>query len=196
LLRQQLNAGASIEELAEFLQRQPGAIRSQLRKLDIGMDRRAQWEIGTNIDMRFSFERRAVLRESDEVYSFPEPITGFMIRRYSCPAVYRWNVLYRSGETFPELMYIGSTKRLCPARLEGYLNPRTSKTNRRLHEQFTKCVRQGFQIHLEMLEACEVTIGELALSSFDFGTNTTRLFVENLLITYYRRKGYTLLNRN
>jgi hypothetical protein len=191
LLGHAFEAGANIAELSTLLQRQPSAIKSRLRRLGLSTKSESRKETKTNIG--FSFEWKAMLRDTGEAYVFPKPITTFMKRRYNCPAIYRW-VAHRTGQTYPQLMYIGASKRLCPDRLEGYLNPRTSKTNKRLNEQFTKCLQQGFEIHLQILHVSDIVIGGLLLSPPDLSINNTRLFVEKLLVIYYRQKGYTLLN--
>lgn len=215
LLGRKSEAGASVEELSELFQRQPGAIRSRLRKLGFSTDSKGRKKTSTSIvlrhrnseetgltyrgqcggviDVRFSFEWKAVWRDECEEYLFPEQITDFMKCLYGCTAVYRWSV-HRSGQTYPQSIYIGSTKRLCPDRLEGYLNPRTSITNRRLNEEFHRCLQQSAEIHLEILHISKVVIGDIVLTSCDLSANNTRLSIENLLIAYYRQKGFTLLN--
>jgi hypothetical protein len=193
LLVRKYRAGASTLELSGLLQRQPGAIRSRLRKLDLSSSGIAQDVTGTEVSVGFSFEWEAVLRDGSQRYLFPEPITVFMRRCYGCPAVYRWTV-FCCGQAEPQLVYIGATKRLCPDRLEGYLNPHGSETNLRLNKRFVECLEQGSRVCLEILHIRDVVINDLSLPSFDLSTNATRLFVENILISYYRQTGYTLLN--
>ena len=117
-----------------------------------------------------------------------------MKRLYGGPALYRWNAI-RDSPVTEQRIYIGQTSRLCPDRIDGYLQPRDSEaTNRRLNRQFDGYLTQGFRIQLEVLQFDQLVIGDLVLTQEDLGEQSIRLFLENLLITYYRRSNCVLLN--
>ena len=46
-----------------------------------------------------------------------------------------------------------------------------------------------------VIDVGKVTVGGIALRSFDLRVSRTRLFIEDLLIAYYKQKGVILLNR-
>lgn len=194
LLQEKRIAGASIGELAKFFQRQPGAISSRLRKLNGKATPSAENTPQDRVQIGFVFEWRAVLRSAAEEYHYPEPITPFMKRMYNRPAVYRWNV-YQNVPANQQKIYIGQASRLCPDRIEGYLNPRPSEsTNNRLRREFQKCLTQGLRIRLEVLHFDRLAIGDLTLTAAELGEQSFRIFIESLLITYYKRSRVTLLN--
>jgi hypothetical protein len=144
------------------------------------------------VDLSFNWE--TVLRDGEEKYLFPQPITKHMRRAYRGPAVYRWNI-YDERPTDKQLIYIGQTQELSPDRIRGYLKPGPSqKTNQRLLSEFNEYLEQGLKICLEVLRFGEIIIGDLTLTTDDMHDGHVRQFIEGLLITYYTRKGFTLLN--
>jgi hypothetical protein len=113
---------------------------------------------------------------------------------YRGPAVYRWNI-YDERPTDKQLIYIGQTQELCPARIRGYLKPGPSqKTNQRLMSEFNEYLAQGFKVRLEVLRFGEIIIGDLTLTPDDVHEGHVREFIEGLLIAYYKRMGFILLN--
>jgi hypothetical protein len=117
-----------------------------------------------------------------------------MQHRYKWPAVYRW-VIYRSTPDVPELLYIGSTKKLCSDRLEGYLYPKNSITNARLNSLFQAYLRKGYLVGLEILVNQKVVIPDSTVSHYDVYTQSRRHVLEELLIDHYRKQGFELLNK-
>jgi len=206
LLEQQFKSGKKLEALSAIFQRRPSAIKSRLRKLGFPTVHEFQRPVDTNnlqfshkqnaintsIHVNLSLEWRIVLQNEGEKYVFPNPITSFMKRHYGSPAIYRWKKTQHEG-TFSQPIYIGTTNQLCPDRLNGYLNPRSSQTNTRLHEQFHAMLQQGFQIDLDILDVHQVFHDDLGLTLYDVDTKV-RLVVEKLLIAYYQQKGVSLLN--
>lgn len=208
-LRRSFDAGESIETLAEALQRQPGAISSRLRKLGLfpagrldmtrptlslglgPMDTASDPIIAGSISLRF--EWRPVLANEETPYMFPGPVTAFMRKRYGEPVIYRWTARADSS-TKPDWLYVGSTKCLCPERLNGYLSPERSKTNSRINLRLHQALKDGLQVSLEILSEGCLTIGSETLTSTDLQADPFRLAIERLLIACYRWQGGQLLN--
>lgn len=205
LLRTSFEVGADIEDLSRLFQRQPSAIRSRLRKIglqphytkqsvtvEIDSEQHGANQSGQKFEAEFSFEWNALLCCDEERYFFPEPMTSFMRHQYSKPAAYRW-IVFGNDPLQLVSVYIGSAKRLCPDRLSAYLKPKDSPTNCRLNKQFHQFLQRGLKVGLEVLDA-KITVSGVVLRSINLSVNQTRLFVESLLIAYYRQVGVTLLN--
>jgi len=196
LLVQKFREGTSTEELSKLFQRRQGAILSRLRKLNL-----AHLQAGHNISganslkVDFSFDWIPAFSAEDKPYFFPQPITDFMGRSYKHPAVYRWNI-YKTFLSDERKIYIGECKQLCPERINGYLNPGPKQeTNKRLNEQLIALVAQGLKVQLEIIRFDNISIGDFTLTLRDLSNKHLRRFIESLLITYYQRNGFTLLNR-
>jgi hypothetical protein len=203
LLKGKLAADTGIEELSRLLHRQPNAILSRLRKLASLADQRASaskdpCDVSVSslyVGFSVKFEWVAMLRANNERYVFPQSITEYMKCLYGGPALYRWSAI-RDSPVTEQRIYIGQTSRLCPDRVDGYLHPRDSEaTNRRLNRQLDGYLTQGFRIQLEVLQFDQLVIGDLVLTHEDLGEQSVRLFLENLLVTYYRHSNCVLLNR-
>jgi hypothetical protein len=199
LLKQKFLSGASIAELSKHFQRQTGGIRSRLRKLGlafVGESPNNEFAkddvhyLGTN----FQFHWVTIFCEREKEYFFPEPITAYMLDNYRYPSVYRW-IVYEGKREQIKFAYIGTTKQLCPERLEGYLYPDTSSTNLRLHHDFRKFIEQGYQIGLESLLVEQVKMNNVDVKLNNLHSQTARTFLETLVISYYRQNGLTLLNQ-
>lgn len=116
-----------------------------------------------------------------------------MSEQYCIGAVYKWSVLLReTSELFA--VYIGSTRNLCPGRLVAYLHPKESSTNRRINSQLKLFSDRGYTITLEIIKKGSLIVNDLPLDFLDFETQRDRLFIENLLLAYYRLRGIRLLN--
>lgn len=211
LLRQEFLNGKSISQLSELFHRQPSAIKSRIRKLGIVANNERQEEkvpkdsfmlvkgkidednthsLGTD----FQFHWTAVFREPEKEYLFPESISPYMLENYKYPSIYRW-IVYKAEREQIQYAYIGTTKQLCPERLAGYLFPNSSNTNLRLNQEFQRLIRQGYKIGLESLQVEQIKINNTALKFNNLNSQTARIFIENLLIFYYRQKGLILLNK-
>jgi hypothetical protein len=206
--------GRSIKEVSIALRRQPSAVRSRIAKLRVfrssqthnvqprqvapAPEPEAVPVPGSSspvpLSIELMFEWRPVLRSVEQLYTFPSSLTPYMQHRYKWPAVYRW-VIYRVARDKPSLLYIGSTKKLCPDRLSGYLLPKGSATNERLNGLFQAYAQEGFTVALDILVPSRVTTGNATATQFDFNTQTRRSVVEELLINHYRQQGIELLNR-
>lgn len=214
----QIAQGATIDQISQLLERQPSAIRSRLRKLGYSDNSVAALDSDSSPHVQpmlakrpsvvttshrcgesfrstieFTFEWRPVYRYEGLRYLFPEHVTSYMNQVYRGPAVYRWKILDRLEDS-PCAVYIGMTKRLCPDRLNGYLEPTNSTTNRRLSDIFLQSLQQGQQVHLDVLHVEQVTIDGDKWSSFDLGSQLQRSLVESLIIERSQRSGLVLLN--
>lgn len=199
LLRRQLANGASITTLSRLLHRQPGAIRSRIRKLGLDTEVETTNEVSSKDDGHslvtdFQFRWIVVFCEHGKEYLFPQPLTSYMHEKYKYPVIYRW-IVYRDCRERVQYAYIGTTKQLCPERLKGYLYPHSSRTNLRLHQEFRDFAKQGFRVGLEILQVEQVKINNMIVKLNSLHSQTARSFVETLLIFYYRQNGLALLNR-
>jgi hypothetical protein len=146
------------------------------------------------VDLKFVFSWEPVLCTEDEEYSFPNPITQFMKRRYSGPAIYRWIIEHQGDEANPQV-YIGEAKRLCPDRLSGYITPGpTQQTNWRLQRALLDGLAQGAMVQLEVLRLVGPIMPDLAFSEKDLARQDVRRLLERLLVVLYRNQGVELLN--
>ncbi len=141
-----------------------------------------------------SYQQEVVLSDAKKEYLFPKQITQFMKDRYKHPAVYRWDI-YRNRPEDQKLIYIGEAQQLCPQRINGYLNPGPSQqTNKRIKDKFQSYLDQGLKIGLEIFHFDRIIVGDFSFTRSDIGDKHLRRFLEELLIIYYRRKGFTILN--
>lgn len=209
---------ATIEELCQLFRRQPGAIRSRLRKLEYSgspptgpdtfdevcsatpfatlafvPESSPQPDFRLSLGIEFTLEWRPVLKDAISRYLYPEPITLPMKQQYSGPAVYRWRVC-DEPQSVPHAIYIGMTKKLCPDRLGHYLDPGDSNTNLRLSRFFQSSLQQGRIVILDYLYIEKVTIDGREWRSIDLSVQYQRTLVESLLIDHYRQSGLVLLN--
>jgi hypothetical protein len=211
LLKDAFYDGKPIDEISRLLQRQPGGIRSRIRKLGLAAKKYKQTvqdgiqeseaDGVLNLSLRFLPEEeigisirlfwQPVLHDGSAPYLFPQPATPFMRDHYKGPAIYRWKIIDPTQDHLLAL-YIGSTKAFCPDRLNGYLHPKESKTNQRLNREFQGYLQQGCTVALDVLG----TYNNKDLASFSPRTDQegSRVFLECLLIHYYRCKGQHLLN--
>jgi hypothetical protein len=117
-----------------------------------------------------------------------------MLETYKYPAIYRW-IIFKENREKIQYAYIGTTRQLCPERLEGYLYPDSSDTNLRLHQEFRQFLQQGYEIGLESLQIEQIKINNMDVKLNNLHSQTARAFIETLLISYYRQKGVILLNQ-
>jgi hypothetical protein len=212
-LLQGIQGGESVESLAIELKRQPSAIRSRLHRLggrevirsvsptpDYSQNKpinnviqQSLAHLRKPLQVVFEAEWHRVESTPGIPYKFPSPPSDHMLAAYGCGCLYRWGVyLLATHELYA--IYIGSTKRLCPDRLDGYLNPKDSATNRRIYSQLISFQDHGYPVSLEILQQGRIILNDFPLDFLDFETQRDRLFLENLLFTYYRLQGQRLLN--
>ena len=144
--------------------------------------------------LEIAFDWVPILRSEDEIYFFPNSLTSFMTRLYKSPAIYRWNV-YKVTPTDERIIYIGEGQQLVPSRINGYLNPGPSQTNKRLNTRFLEYIRSGHKILLETIRFDNISLEDLSFVQGDLENKPFRRFLEHMLIAYYQQKGYTMLNR-
>lgn len=146
------------------------------------------------IRLYFAIEWETVLENEENEYCFPGPISDFMNQTYKYPAIYRWNIFKKSqGEE--SLLYIGQTTRLCPGRLINYLAPReTQETSRRISQILRDHLFQNYLVRLEMLRFDELKINSVTIKPKDLHNKDARLLIEQVLISFYKGIGSTLLN--
>lgn len=191
LLLEKYQKGASLLQLAQEFKRQPSAISGRLFKLRFGENSYSDSQQGI-IEFRAFFDWEVVLASENKEYKFPNPITGFMRKKYQTPVIYRWTVdRGEDGKNFN----VGETKKLCPDRLHGYLSPLPIQTtNVRLNQFFQESIRTGANLKLEILKMSGAFVNDLYLQDNDLARQDNRRLIERLLITFYRRQGLDLLN--
>lgn len=199
LLKQEFANGASVPQLSKLFHRQPSAIRSRIRKFGFVTNDETppDTEIkdnGHSLCTDFQFRWTTVYCEKEKRYFFPESISLYMLENYKYPAIYRW-IVYQDSRDKIQYAYIGTTKQLCPERLEGYLYPVSSSTNLRLHKEFQQFLKQGYRIGLESLHIEQIKINNVDMKLNNLHSQTAKVFIETLLISYYRQNGLTLLNQ-
>lgn len=145
------------------------------------------------IKLVFSFRWIPVFANEGEEYHFPDKTTLYMRSKYKCPAIYRWNI-YQNQPGDKKTFYIGETE-LFSRRIGHYLKPHGSQqTNKRIREKIDKYLADGFKIKLEMLYVVELQIGKITHTTSDLVNKHLRQCIEELLVTMYQNKGYSLLN--
>lgn len=190
LLQEKYAQGMKLIELADIFERQPSAISSRLFKFRFG-EQRNDLNFGA-IEAVFAFEWEPLLRDANEHYFFPSPITGFMKKNYRRPVIYRWVIDYGQDEN---LYYIGETTKLCPERLSGYLSPGPSQqTNIRLNRQFHESISSGAKVSMELLKLNGSFLDDLEIQDADLKRQDVRRLIERLLIVLYRNRGLQILN--
>ena len=146
------------------------------------------------LKVEFAYQWGPILIDDSRGYLFPEKITPFMKSRYKHSAIYRWNI-FRKEPGDEKLIYIGEAQELGPQRINGYLNPGPSQqTNKRIKEEFQGYLENGFKIGLDILQFDEIRIEDFTLTNNDLRDKHVRRFVEELLITIYKQKGFKILN--
>ncbi|MGD8455532.1 MAG: hypothetical protein PVF83_04030 [Anaerolineales bacterium] len=194
-LVQNYNEGLDVEQLANLLQRQPGAIQSKLKSL-VGWEKPPSAGFHKAYFMRvlLRFDWLPVMRIEDEPYYFPASISGFMNQTYSGATVYRWNI-YQEVPADVKTLYIGEALSLCPNRLNGYLKPdSTQMTNQRLNSMFLDYLKEGKKILLEVLRFDKLNINGMVITPEKLKDKNFRIMIEAMLVTYYSQKNYHLLN--
>lgn len=199
LLKQEFANGTSVKALSKLFHRQPSAIRSRIRKLGFETKDETPNEVISKDDNHslgtdFQFRWTAVFYEHGKEYLFPQPVTVYMLENYKYPVIYRW-IVYQDNREKIQYAYIGTTKQLCPSRLEGYLYPDSSSTNLRLHQEFREFIKQGYKIGLESLQVEQIKMNNVDVKLNNLHSETARIFIETLLVSYYRQNGLTLLNQ-
>ncbi|MCE7858446.1 MAG: hypothetical protein DPW18_17870 [Chloroflexi bacterium] len=199
LLKQEFANGTSVKALSKLFHRQPSAIRSRIRKLGFETKDETPNEViskddGHSLGTDFQFRWTAVFYDPGKEYLFPQPVTTYMLENYKYPVIYRW-IVYQDNREKIQYAYIGTTKQLCPSRLEGYLYPDSSSTNLRLHQEFQEFIKHGYKIGLESLQVEQIKMNNVDVKLNNLHSETARIFIETLLISYYRQNGLTLLNQ-
>lgn len=203
-LTEMVLARCSVWQISHALQRQPSAIKSRASKLGLTLvasDPPASSyffsadhsHVAVPRTIGFSFRWTSANKEEGQRYQFPEPITPYMNRHYRHAAIYRW-LVYDVAPDQPESLYIGCTKKLCPDRLDGYLNPQQSATNARVAKHLHGFLIRGYKVYLEILELQVTGPGNTPSLDYDIANHSRRIVLEQLLIQYYREQGITLLN--
>lgn len=200
LLKQEFVNGTSVSKLSKLFRRQPSAIRSRIRKLgfetndETPNETEEKEDVDNSLGTDFQFLWLPVYFEHGKKYLFPQQVSSYMIENYKYPAIYRW-IVYQDSREKIQYAYIGTTKQLCPERLNGYLYPEPSSTNLRLNQEFREFVKQGYKVSLEFLRIEKIKMNNIDVKLNNLHSQTARVFIESLLISYYRQNGLTLLNQ-
>ena len=117
-----------------------------------------------------------------------------MRQTYKHPAIYRWNIFKKEPDD-EKIIYIGEAQKLCPQRINGYLNPGPSQqTNKRIKEKFQGYLDEIFKIGLEILRFDNIKIENFAVTHNDLNDKHVRRFVEELMVIICKPKGFQILN--
>jgi len=184
--------GMSLEDIAQTLGRQRSAIISRMRKLEI--EPQNATPISETVDASFVCQWVPVESSPGESYKFPEQITQYMRQKYRKAAVYRWKVMRPHYDDKPRF-YIGESQRLCPERINGYLEPKPSQdTNKRVNRFFTECLASGHIVFLDILTLKGSFLNDMTFTDEDIERQDVRRLIERLLVALYRHHGVQLMN--
>lgn len=128
------------------------------------------------LNLRLHWEQ--IFAQDNALYFFPNPVTEYMEKAYSRPAIYRWCVSrgqMSDGDVQP--IYIGTATQLCPERLSAYLNPFKSATNERLNKELSKRAKQGMSVILDTLRVLRANVNNYLIDeSVAFSENILQNF--------------------
>ena len=126
-------------------------------------------------------------------YKFPDAVSPYVSSTWNGPAIYRW-LVYQDSPGDMNKLYIGEAE-LLRRRIYHYLKPGPSQTtNIRLNALFQEERLKGYQITLDVLEFAPCSIDNVSITMDDLKDKMVRRLLENLLIVYYARSGFTVLN--
>ena len=211
LLLESLQKSRKIPDIAKQFQRNPSALRTRMKRLLSSSPRDQSllaqpkpqpsannvfYSTNTpNQQLQIILEGswQAVETSPDLAYQYPNQVSYHMLETYKYGCIYRW-AIYQQGSETPYALYVGSTKQLCPDRLENYREPKNSATNLRICQQLMDFLAQGYTVRLEVFHDGRIRLSNLVLNILDFETQRDRLFIEHLIIAYFRLMGERLLN--
>jgi hypothetical protein len=144
------------------------------------------------LDCQYSW-KPAYLRERVE-YFFPADISPFMRNQYKGPAVFRWLVSPKPGETMATV-YIGEAQEMCPKRLYGYLNPApTQAANKKVNTDFREYLKDKRTVRLDLLDVQEFLIGGLVTETLSLQDKYARRLLVAAQIIIHQKQGYTIVD--
>lgn len=147
----------------------------------------------TSLQAGMVFHWEQVRADPAHRFEFPGDVTAYMRREYAGPAIYRWVVFDLTIGDRKE-MYVGEAEDLC-RRITQYLQPGPSQlTNKRLHALFQSYRAQGHSVTIQRLRFESLSLGEFDMSQTDLFSKHTRVFIEHMLVTYYSKAGFVLIN--
>jgi len=142
-------------------------------------------------NLNFVWEQ--VLSGPGQSYEFPHEVTPFMRREYRGPAIYRW-LAYAQEIGDRRDIYIGEAENLS-RRIQGYLQPGSNQqTNVRMNARFRALTSEGLHVTIQRLRIGSLSLGEYEVGSSDLFNKHVRVFIEHMLIAYYTKAGFTLMN--
>lgn len=189
LLKEMVLQDISVKQISGLLSRNPGAILSRIRQKQLKPKYTLEVD-QIKFEITLHFIWLPVMQSKLGLYRFPQPITSYMIKKYQRPAVYRWIV--RKGSNIIK-QYIGETKQLCPNRMNGYLNPENSMTNRRLFTEFHEQIKMGNEVLIDELSPKISNIYDFL--HIRFTKDILRKWFEEITIDNYRNSTIILLNK-
>ena len=145
------------------------------------------------IDPRVGGEWIPVYYMPGQRYRFPNEITPYMRQQYRRAALYRWKV---SGPNYENenTLYIGESHRLCPDRIDHYLEPEPKSTSDRLNAIFYGLISTGHTIFLDTLRLNGPFIDNICFKEQDLERQDIRRRIEKLIIALYKHHGAKLVN--
>lgn len=147
--------------------------------------------ISLAVNLNFVWEQ--VLSGPGQSYEFPHEVTPFMRREYRGPAIYRW-LAYARGIGDRREIYIGEAENLC-RRIYGYLQPGSKQqTNVRMNARFRALTSDGLHVTIQRLRIESLSMGEYEVGASDLFDKHVRVFVEHMLVAYYAKAGFALMN--
>lgn len=147
-----------------------------------------------HLHIELDYKWEPVFVNERNCYFFPNPVSSYMRQNYKEPAIYRWNI-YRKRLEDEKLIYIGETELLCPRRIYHYLNPGPSqRTNIRLNATLKEYISQGLKVGLDVLHFDNFKVDEFIFTKENLEDKQTRKLLEDIMLAYYRAKGFKILN--
>jgi hypothetical protein len=147
----------------------------------------------SGIDVSLEFVWEQVLSAPGKGFEFPGEITAFMRRQYGGPAIYRW-IAYAKEIGDRKDIYIGEAETLW-RRIYNYLQPGASQqTNVRMHARFQALKSEGLHVTIQRLHISSLSLGGFTVGPSDLFNKHVRVFIEHMLVAYYTKAGFVLMN--
>jgi len=148
------------------------------------------------LSINISFYWKPIMSNQNEIYQFPDPITQYMRENYCIPIVYRFNV-FKNTSGDQKIAYIGESRDFIKTRrLYFYIKPyKKQTTNIYLRDLIDSYIRNGYKVQLDHINLSDIS-GIISETKSILDNIHPRLFLEEFLITAYRRLDWTILNKD
>lgn len=149
------------------------------------------------IKIELNFEWDLVYKSPNEFYSFPDKISPYLVENYKRPFIYRWNIFREEPHDLKKI-YIGEAINLI-RRIKNYIKPGPrQQTSKRINKLLNEFLNQNLKIRLEVLKINYFNFNNLIIIKNNdpeyLKEKYVRRLIEEIMINYYKQKGYKLLN--